>query len=75
MVFDVSLKIKETTTGIGTDVTMQLEVNRAESGFYIASCPTESSLIAAGISPQYAILEYLGNRFYDKTVEAEKVLK
>jgi hypothetical protein len=72
MVFDVDLKIKETTTGIGADVNIRLEVERAESGFYIASCPTQSPLIAAGETPRHAILEYLGNLFYSKTVEAEE---
>lgn len=75
MIFDVNLKIKETTTGIGTDVTLQLEVNRAESGLYIASCPAESPLIAAGKTPRHAILEYIGDRFYAATVEAEEASK
>jgi hypothetical protein len=72
MVFDVHLSIKETTTGIGTDVNIRLEVNRAESGLYIASCPMESTFIAAGKTPRYAILEYLDNLFYRRTVEAEE---
>jgi hypothetical protein len=73
MIFDVDLRIKEITTGIGTDVHLRLEVERADSGLYIASCPSDSPLIAAGASPQYAVLEYLSNRVYARTVEAEQV--
>lgn len=72
MVFDVHLRIKEAITGIGTDTHIRLEVEQAQSGLYIASNPMGSPLIAAGISPRYAILEYLSNLFYSKTVEAEE---
>jgi hypothetical protein len=72
MTFDVDLKVRETTTGVGMDLNIQLEVNQAESGLYIASCPAQSSLIAAGKAPQYAVLEYLSSLFYSKTVEAEQ---
>lgn len=71
MIFDVSLKIKEAITGIGTDVTIRLDVEQAPSGFYIASNSLVSPLVASGIAPQYAILEYLSNLAYSKTVEAE----
>lgn len=71
MIFDVNLTIQEAATGIGTDVHLRLEVERAASGLYIASCSMESPLIATGASPQYAILEYLASRIYHKTVEAE----
>jgi hypothetical protein len=72
MTFDVDLKMKETTTGVGMDVNIRLEVNQAESGLYIASCPTELFLIASGKTPRSAVLEYLSNLFYSKTVEAEQ---
>ncbi len=73
MIFDVELSIKETTTGIGTDVHLRLQVERAESGLYIASCPMDSPLIAGGASPQYAILQYLQDRVYERAVEAEQI--
>jgi hypothetical protein len=71
MVYDIELRIQEVGTAIKTEVTLRLEVNQAESGLYIASNPTVSPLIAAGASPRYAILEYLGDLFYLKTTEAE----
>ncbi len=68
MIFDVSLKIKETTTDIGTDIATRVQVERAESGFYIASGVTGSPLIASGTSPQNAILEYLSSFFIARRV-------
>ncbi len=71
MFYDVDLRIKEVATGIRTEITIRLEVKQAESGFYIASNPMVSPMIASGQAPRYAILEYLGNLFYSTTVEAE----
>lgn len=71
MFFDVDLRIKEVTTGIRTEVNIRLEVKQAESGLYTASNPMVSPLLAAGETPRYAILEYLGNLFYHTSVEAE----
>lgn len=74
MTFDVCLSIKEITTGIGTDVNIRLEVEQAPSGFYIASCPMKSPLIAAGASPRDAIIEYIGD-FFSQTIETESEVK
>jgi hypothetical protein len=69
MMFDVDLKIKDVDTGIGTDVTIRLDVKQAESGLYIASCSSQSPLIVAGKTPRLAILEYLSCLFDSKTIE------
>lgn len=71
MFFDIDLKIKEVPTGIKTEVTIRLEVKPVANGLYIASNPMVSPLIASGTSPRYAILAYLGDLFYQTTVEAE----
>jgi hypothetical protein len=74
MLYDVDLRIKEVATGIRTEATIRLEVKQSESGLYIASNSMVSPMIAAGASPRYAILEYLGNLFYSTTVEAEMAI-
>lgn len=70
MKYDVHLSIKEETTGIGTKTNIRLEVYRAESGLYIASNPA-SPLVSASTTPRQAILEYLGDLFYNTTIEKE----
>ena len=70
--YTVSLKIEDTVTGIKKEIDITIDVEQAPSGLYVASTPN-SNLIASGKAPLYAILEYIGDVCWDKTVEAEKV--
>jgi hypothetical protein len=74
MIYKVTLKIQEVETGISTETDVCLDVHRAESGFYIAGNADASPVCGAGASPRYAIIEWLGNMFYNTTTEREQSL-
>lgn len=72
MLIDVSLRIEEKANGVSTVVDVRLEVNQAPSGFYIASNPIVSPVIGSGGTPRDAVLDFLGNMFFHRTVETEQ---
>jgi hypothetical protein len=72
MNYRVSLDIKETASGVGTETHLSLEVSQAPSGLYIATCPPEP-FMSSGETPRHAILGYLGDLFWRMTVEAEQI--
>ena len=69
--YKVSLKIEDTETGVESVFTMDIDVQLAPSGLYIATSPNSNGM-SSGKAPIYAILDHIGNVNWDKTIVAEK---
>ena len=69
----VKVSLKMEMDGVSTGIDTCLEVSQAPSGFYIASNPDVSPLIGHGETPRCAILDFLGNMFWQATRENEPI--